>query len=206
MIHNFHSKTSYKTIFLGECGVGKSSIITYMQYGRFNSHTDSTIGMAYSRYNNLEKNISLDIWDTAGQERFFSIIPMYLRNISVAIFVYDISNAETFEKIQNRWYPFVLRTIDPNTLPIFVLVENKIDLTPNPVVTRKAQEWAKSANMIFAQVSPRAKIGIDNMFNEIVNRLYVLPPTDPIHPKCVDIVRSNHKEDNWFIKLFKCKS
>ena len=46
--------------------------------------------------------IKFDIWDTAGQERFHSLIPMYYRNSNAAIIVYDISNANSFERAQ-KW-------------------------------------------------------------------------------------------------------
>ena len=46
--------------------------------------------------------IKFDIWDTAGQEKFRSLTPMYYRNSNAAIIVYDISNANSFERAQ-KW-------------------------------------------------------------------------------------------------------
>lgn len=39
-----------------------------------------------------------EIWDTAGQERYHSLAPMYYRGAQAAIVVYDITNADTFER------------------------------------------------------------------------------------------------------------
>jgi hypothetical protein len=36
------------------------------------------------------------LWDTAGQERFRSLIPSYIRDSSVAVIVYDITNRASF--------------------------------------------------------------------------------------------------------------
>jgi len=179
-----------------------------MQYGRFNPHTDSTIGMAYCRYN---KNplVALDIWDSAGQERFFSIIPLYLRNVDVAIMVYDISKPDTFDRIQNRWYPFVIRSIDPDKLPIFVLVENKIDLASNPTITKKAQEWALYSGFMFFQVSPKQGIGINHMFEKICEKLLELPRNihQETHQSSKIKLSNENKDNKWvdkFVNLFKC--
>ena len=40
----------------------------------------------------------MEIWDTAGQERYHSLAPMYYRGAQAAIVVYDITNADTFER------------------------------------------------------------------------------------------------------------
>ena len=49
------------------------------------------------------KNIKLQIWDTAGQERFRTITNTYYKSAHSVILVYDITNLETFESIENFW-------------------------------------------------------------------------------------------------------
>ena len=44
-----------------------------------------------------DRVVRLQLWDTAGQERFRSLIPSYIRDSSVAVIVYDVTNPETFE-------------------------------------------------------------------------------------------------------------
>lgn len=39
-----------------------------------------------------DRTVRLQLWDTAGQERFRSLIPSYIRDSSVAVIVYDITN------------------------------------------------------------------------------------------------------------------
>ena len=41
----------------------------------------------------------LQLWDTAGQEKFKSLVPNYIRDAHCAVFVYDISRADTFASI-----------------------------------------------------------------------------------------------------------
>ena len=46
--------------------------------------------------------LQFEIWDTAGQERYHSLAPMYYRGAQAAIVVYDITNADTFERAKSR--------------------------------------------------------------------------------------------------------
>ncbi|XP_021728530.1 ras-related protein RABH1e-like isoform X2 [Chenopodium quinoa] len=39
-----------------------------------------------------DRTVRLQLWNTAGQERFRSLIPSYIRDSSVAVIVYDVSN------------------------------------------------------------------------------------------------------------------
>ena len=37
------------------------------------------------------------MWDTAGQERFSCLLPTYIRDSSVALALYDITNKASFD-------------------------------------------------------------------------------------------------------------
>jgi GTPase SAR1 family protein len=39
------------------------------------------------------------LWDTAGQEKYKSLVPAYLRDANCAIFVVDVTRAETFNNL-----------------------------------------------------------------------------------------------------------
>lgn len=45
--------------------------------------------------------LQLEIWDTAGQERFHkSLISTYYRNVDAVIFVYDVTNQQSFDDLK----------------------------------------------------------------------------------------------------------
>ena len=63
----------------------------------------STIGAAFLTQTVCldDTTVKFEIWDTAGQERYHSLAPMYYRGAQAAIVVYDITNADTFERAKS---------------------------------------------------------------------------------------------------------
>ncbi|XP_019104881.1 ras-related protein RABF2a-like [Beta vulgaris subsp. vulgaris] len=83
-----------KLVLLGDMGTGKTSLVLQYVRGQFFDRQEATIGAAYftKTISFDEASIKFDIWDTAGQERYHSLAPMYYRNATAALLVYDISN------------------------------------------------------------------------------------------------------------------
>ena len=44
--------------------------------------------------------VELAIWDTAGQERFHALGPIYYRDAQAALLVYDITDVDSFTRVQ----------------------------------------------------------------------------------------------------------
>jgi small GTP-binding protein len=97
----------YKIVLLGESSVGKSSILERLQNNTFNDNKSSTIGAAFVSKKVLLADgkdlVNLQIWDTAGQERFHNLTPLYYRNSNVALIIFDVSNADSFQKAE-YWF------------------------------------------------------------------------------------------------------
>jgi small GTP-binding protein len=68
--------------------------------------------------------VKLAIWDTAGQERFRTLTPSYYRGGQGVILVYDVTNRDTFVKIEN-WLN-ELETYSTNQDIVKMLVGNKV--------------------------------------------------------------------------------
>lgn len=60
----------YKLVFLGDQGVGKTSMITRFMYDTFDNAYQATIGIDFlSKTMYMEdRTVRLQLWDTAGQE------------------------------------------------------------------------------------------------------------------------------------------
>lgn len=116
-----------------------------------------------------DRTVRLQLWDTAGQERFRSLIPSYIRDSSVAVVVYDISNAKSFQNTR-KWVDDV-RGERGNDV-IIVLVGNKTDLNDKrEVTTQQGEEEAKKNNLMFIETSAKVGHNVKNLFRRIAQAL-----------------------------------
>ncbi|KAI8139606.1 ras-related protein rab-like protein-6A [Fennellomyces sp. T-0311] len=161
----------YKLVFLGEQSVGKTSLITRFMYDSFDNTYQATIGIDFlSKTMYLEdKTVRLQLWDTAGQERFRSLIPSYIRDSSVAVIVYDISNRESFLNT-SKWIDDV--RAERGNQVIIVLVGNKTDLSEKREVTPdEGEKRAKELNVMFIETSAKAGHNVKTLFRKIAQNL-----------------------------------
>ena len=162
---NSVSVTRHKIIFVGDAGVGKTTIISRIMGNPYNEIYEPSIGVDFMsktiKYHG--QNIKLQMWDTAGQEKYKGLIPSYVRNSSVVFEVYDISVKASFDNIP-KWINFI-KTIENTTL---VLCANKIDLENREVKKEDGEELAKKENISFFEVSAKTDENIKNMFYNVV--------------------------------------
>ena len=90
-----------KTIVIGDCGVGKSSIITKFIDDEFHPKHIPTIGCDLKTYRTsyLGKDFKLFIWDTAGQERFKAITKTYYKGVNAVIICFDLTNINSYDNV-----------------------------------------------------------------------------------------------------------
>lgn len=96
------SITQFKIIFLGDAGVGKSSLIHRYNTETFLDKPEATLGTAFFckviiREGNV---IKLNIWDTSGEEKYRSMTPMYYKDADAAILTYDLSDLRTLDGVE----------------------------------------------------------------------------------------------------------
>ena len=129
-------KVLLKVIILGESGVGKTAILNKYVNQQFIEAHKATIGADFmTKEIKVDDNklVTLQMWDTAGQERFKSLGNSFYRGADAAILVYDITNQESFNKIEEWRDSFMKLSSDSsenkqaNDFPI-LLLGNKSDL------------------------------------------------------------------------------
>ncbi len=161
----------YKLVFLGEQAVGKTSIITRFMYDTFDTTYQATIGIDFlSKTMYLDdRTVRLQLWDTAGQERFRSLIPSYIRDSSVAVVVYDITNKSSFQNC-DKWIEDV--RAERGAEVVVMLVGNKTDLNDKRQVTAEEGEAkAKKLNVLFIETSAKSNHNIKQMFRKLAESL-----------------------------------
>ena len=160
-----------KVLLVGDAGVGKSSILLRFTDDTFDDHLQSTIGVDFKlKMMRLRgKRIKLTIWDTAGQERFRTLTSSYYRGAHGIMFVYDTSRRDTFQHL-NQWLQEV-EMYCPGRNAVKLLVGNKIDLADRVVSKAEAEAWARANGMLFLESSAKTKIGINQVFEEVAEKI-----------------------------------
>lgn len=92
-------------LLCGAARVGKSSLTLRFCKNEFDEKLESTVDATYQEQTvNLGQkgNIKLRIWDTAGQEKYHALNNLYYRGAKGAVIVYDVTDKDSFEKMQ-KW-------------------------------------------------------------------------------------------------------
>lgn len=165
----------FKLLIIGDSGVGKSCLMLRFTEDSFNEKQLATIGVDFKvKYvNENGKRIKLALWDTAGQERFRTLTSSYYRGAQGIIFVYDVSEPETFENIR-QW---IAEADSYNKNVIKMLVANKIDLPSHQrkVSTQQGEDFAIEMSMLFIECSAKTREGIQHAFQELVLKILDTP-------------------------------
>ncbi|EPY50854.1 GTPase Ryh1 [Schizosaccharomyces cryophilus OY26] len=189
------SLRKYKLVFLGEQSVGKTSLITRFMYDQFDNTYQATIGIDFlSKTMYLEdRTVRLQLWDTAGQERFRSLIPSYIRDSSVAIIVYDITNHNSFVNTE-KWIEDVRAERGDDV--IIVLVGNKTDLSDKRQVSQ--EEGEKKANelkIMHMETSAKAGYNVKQLFRKIAQMLPGMENVETQSTQLIDVsIQPNENE------------
>ena len=161
-----------KSVLLGDSGVGKTSIIRQFIDHVFSPNCQSSVSSSFSSriididISSTKKSINFDLWDTAGEEKYRSLAKIFYKDAKVIIFVYDITEKNSFESLKKFWYKEVISNCSSNT--IFALVGNKIDLYDKEnLKENEAKKWAKSINAGFYLTSAKSNQGIEILFKEL---------------------------------------
>ena len=93
-----------KFLILGDATVGKTTLILKYVDNFAPEVYISTLGVDYRTKNIIynDTKVALQIWDTAGQERYKAITKSFVKGTDGIIFMYDITNKNTFINIK-KW-------------------------------------------------------------------------------------------------------
>jgi len=168
----FHTKLapqdpnySFKTLFVGQHGVGKSSLLSRYVDDTFAISYLSTIGVDFKvkTITIHDKIVKLQIWDTTGPERFRTITSAYYRGAHGILLVYESTEQSSFDHV-DQWRKEIEKYANENVSVI--LVGAKCDL-PKIVSTQTASEYASNVNIPFFETSSKNGDGVEFAFNTL---------------------------------------
>ena len=166
------TRPSFKTVILGNSGVGKTSLVTRWTTGSYHTSTNPTVGANHQRKRVVLGNEEVDmfLWDTAGQEQFKALTPLYARSSSVAILTVAITDTASFDNI-DMWLELLNSSTEE--MPPVVMAVNKIDLEDETTISRNKiwEDYHEKFAGIF-YVSAMTDEGVDNMFNFVAQKGY----------------------------------
>ena len=184
---------SFKILFLGGIGVGKTCIINRYVKNIFINDQTPTIGIDYKSkiviYNS--KKIKLKIFDTSGQERFHTLTKNYYRGADGIIMVFDLKRSETFDEL-TYWMEEINKNCDKNKIGL-ILVGNKNDgnLDERKISKEQGNKIAELYNFIYIETSAVTNDNIKECFDLMVKTLFEKNVND-----CNNIKNNNEEKED----------
>ena len=199
-----------KIITLGNSSVGKTSIIKQYTNKTFEADLINTIGIDVKNHETTIEGIQIKvrIWDTAGQERFRSIQKQYYNQVNGILFVYDITNRESFDIIP-QWLENVNEIANDKNF-IGVLLGNKSDLFNMRVVSKEeGEQLGNKYNFKFFETSALNGECIDqafySLFYEIMKKNNLLNKKDDNRNSIEVIEKDSNNKNGKNVHLNKGK-
>uniref|UniRef100_A0A663EBJ3 Ras-related protein Rab-3 n=1 Tax=Aquila chrysaetos chrysaetos TaxID=223781 RepID=A0A663EBJ3_AQUCH len=159
----------FKILIIGNSSVGKTSFLFRYADDSFTPAFVSTVGIDFkvkTIYRN-DKRIKLQIWDTAGQERYRTITTAYYRGAMGFILMYDITNEESFNAVQD--WSTQIKTYSWDNAQV-LLVGNKCDMEDERVVSsEKGRQLAEHLGFEFFEASAKDNINVKQTFERLVD-------------------------------------
>ena len=175
-----------KLIFIGQGGVGKTSLVNRLVWGTFNAAESKTpgIGISYWKAENklqrehLPGNIQLNIWDFGGQEIMHATHQFFLTQRSLYVLV--LNARQTQEENRVEYWLKIIQSFG-GASPVLV-VGNKIDQHPLDVDRTGLQK--KYPNIVdILETSAATGVGIEELKEAIAEQVNNLPHVRDLLPE-----------------------
>ena len=187
----------YKVVFLGDSGIGKTTLCNTHITKTFYPNIESTMGVAcfFIKINVQTpgglKKVDMDIWDTAGQEKYRSITSLYYRTANAVGLIFDLTNINSFASIKNYWINmfdkdengnYYIKS-DYNPRPIYIiLVGTKSDLQNKAIKRKDIENFCSQYQIDYMETSSCKNINVDETFLKIATNIHTINCVNDISP------------------------
>jgi len=166
----------FKIIMLGDASVGKSQFLNQFCDNKFDDDSLTSLSVDHrSKFiKRGDKTIELCIWDTAGQERFRSITKSLYKGADGILFMYDISNIQSFKHI-GVWIDSIRDGIDISKIALIVVGINCHLNNEERVVNEDMKKvFEKIYNIKIIEASAKYNINVNESFIILVDKMIEL--------------------------------
>jgi internalin A len=184
-----------KTIFIGQGGVGKTSLINQVIYGTFDPQENKTEGINIHRYKVRDEitvkterpeKIQLNIWDFGGQEIMHATHQFFLTKRSLYILVLDARLTQEENRVE-YWLKIINSFGDE---PPILIVGNKID--QHPLDIDRTGLLRKYPNVLgVINTSAATGTGIEELKAAITEKVNDLPHVRDLLPETWFAIKTN---------------
>lgn len=163
---------AYKICIFGESGVGKTTLARRYLNGYFEEDIKLTMGAELFVKYIIVKNIRvvLQIWDFGGEDDFKFLLPLYSSGSSGGIFMFDLSNKASLNRIDG-WVEIFKKGLasSESRIPI-LMVGGKLDLQDQINLTkREAKSIVKEHNLYeYIECSSKTGKNVEIIFETLV--------------------------------------
>ena len=142
-----------------------------------------------------DKEMAVKIWDTAGQERFRTLTQSFYKQAQGIIITFDVTNEESFRNV-HVW----MESISKHGVPgvEMIMVGNKCDLKSDRKISEpEARQFAKENNMNYYDVSAKANLNIDEVFQDLMEQVAKrkMGGTQPEARETIKLQPENHMQE-----------
>uniref|UniRef100_A0A914ER86 Protein kinase domain-containing protein n=2 Tax=Acrobeloides nanus TaxID=290746 RepID=A0A914ER86_9BILA len=173
-IVKLNNQCSYKIMLIGQDFAGANSIFIRIHSDEFTRRQGFLIGANYVGYqiqiNNKDVNLQLWVTTPIHQQSSEEVSFRYCRGADAIIFIYDITDNDSFNKIKS-WLPRLKNEYKLNDA-LFAMAGNKMDLSDERVVLYEdALEYAIENNFIFMEMSAKTSENVNELLYTVTEQL-----------------------------------
>ena len=190
---------SVKTLILGSLNTGKTSFINNLLYNSFEEYQESTIGinMNFKSYNIDDQKYDMCFMDPSGSERFKFLNYVYIKNINIVFFIFDLSNKKSLEDINEHVDSFnEINNINSYSFLVGCKSDKKINIDKKDII-----ELSKGYDMKYYEVSNK-----NSEDGKVIDDLIIrtLSKINFNYNKFNKLKKIEEKRDYYCFNLFPC--
>ena len=181
------SDFSFLVAVTGDSRVGKSQLLQH-ELGNFlafsgNESAKNLVWTEEKLYTLTDYTTLVQFIDIPGADRFIKLLHRYAAGACVSVYVFDLVNLSSFERLEDR---FTQMELSENPRILSVVIGNKADLiAERQVKYEQAFEWAKEHGMHYFETSSVTGEGVSAVFSFIVTSVLNLLEQLQYEPSCL---------------------